>query len=552
MGVIKFNINSKIFYEDNEYIIKSYPSVDKVLLKQIISPYEEIIVKVNDLIKDSQNANEPEKSQIEYGDKALDKAKEKYEIIKPLLEMGNRTAKDVEKRAKRFKKGIATLYRWIETFEKYGTVSSLAGNRENCGGKGKSRFPHETEEIINTIINEVYLDEQQLPFSNIYNVIVNECKKFNVQIPKKGAIRNRLNNINPKLIAKHRKNISVRETRGMPGKFPEVKLPLDVIQIDHTKVDVILVDEETREEIGRPFITVAIDMYSRMIYGFYISLNAPSYFSVGQCFLNAVLPKDDFLNQHGIKGEWPVYGLPRKIHMDNGKDFTSISLHSFCSEFGIEDIYRPVARPEFGGAVERVIGTFMKKTHELPGSTFSNIFERGKYKSGKKAAVTVSELEKWYLDFIINVYHKTVHSSLGMTPEEKYLEGIFGLGDYPGTGLPPIVEDTKTLRYSLLPSIERTVQKTGITIDHVTYFSEVLRKWIIPQGASKKASSRLFICKRDPRDISKIYFYDPDIKEYFELQYYYLGTKFFPESIDFKSKFDLIVEKTKFIYFKGL
>jgi len=54
----------------------------------------------------------------------------------------------------------------------------------------------------------------------------------------------------------------------MPGKFPEVKLPLDIIQIDHTKVDVILVDEETREEIGRPFITVAIDIYSRMRYSF--------------------------------------------------------------------------------------------------------------------------------------------------------------------------------------------------------------------------------------------------------------------------------------------
>lgn len=106
MGVIKFNINSKIFYEDNEYIIKSYPSVDKVLLKQNTSPYKEIIVKVNDLIKDSKNANEPEKSQVEYEDKDLDKATEKYKIIKPLLEMENRTAKDVEKRAKRFKKGI--------------------------------------------------------------------------------------------------------------------------------------------------------------------------------------------------------------------------------------------------------------------------------------------------------------------------------------------------------------------------------------------------------------------------------------------------------------
>jgi len=133
--------------------------------------------------------------------------------------------------------------------------------------------------------------------------------------------------------------------------------------------------------------------------------------------------------------------------------------------------------------------------------------------------MTIGEFEQWFTELVVNVYHKKEHSELGMTPEEKYLEGIFGLGDYPGTGLPPIIEDTKTLRYSLLPSIERTVQKTGITIDHVTYFSEVLRKWIIPQGASKKASSRLFICKRDPRDISKIYFYDPDINKYFEIPY---------------------------------
>jgi putative transposase len=522
MGVIKFKINSKIFYEDNEYIIKSYPSVDKVLLKQNTSPYKEIIVKVNDLIKDSKNANEPEKSQVEYEDKALDKATEKYKIIKPLLEIENRTAKDVEKRAKRFKKGIATLYRWIETFEKYGTVSSLAGNRQNCGAKGKSRLPQETEDIINTIINEVYLDEQQLPFSNIYNVIVNECKKEKVQIPGKGAIRHRINNISPKLIAKHRKNLNVRETRGMTGKFPEVKLPLDIIQIDHTKVDVILVDEETREEIGRPFITVAIDMYSRMIYGFYISLNAPSYFSVGQCFLNAVLPKDDFLNQHEVKGEWPVYGLPRKIHMDNGKDFRSISLHGFCSEFGIEDIYRPVARPEFGGAVERVIGTFMKKTHELPGSTFSNIFEKGKYKSGKKAAVTVSELEQWYVDFIVNAYHKTVHSSLGMTPEEKFYQGLLGVGDEKEIPFLPIVPaDTIKFRMSLLPKIKRSVQKNGITIDYITYFSEALRKWIIPSQYKKLKPNLIneIECRRDPRDISKIYVYDEDIKEYIIIPY---------------------------------
>lgn len=356
----------------------------------------------------------------------------------------------------------------------------------------------------------------------IYHEIVYKCKHSNLKAPTKNTIRNRINSLHPKIIAKNRHAIRVNESRGMSGSFPEVKMPLDIIQIDHTKVDVILVDEETRKPIGRPYITVAIDVYSRMIFGFYISLEAPSYFSVGQCLLNAILPKDDFMRKYQIKGEWPVYGLPKKVHMDNGKDFRSISLQNFCKEYRIEDIYRPVTRPEFGGAVERVIGTFMKKTHQLPGSTFSNIFERGKYKSGKKAAVTVSELEKWYVDFIVNVYHKTVHSSLGMTPEEKFYQGLLGVGDEKEIPFLPIVPaDTIKFRMSLLPKIKRSVQKNGITIDYITYFSETLRKYIIPTQYKKLKPDLIneVECRRDPRDISKIYVYDEDIKDYIIVPY---------------------------------
>ena len=299
-------------------------------------------------------------------------------------------------------------------------------------------------------------------------------------------------------------------------------MPLDIIQIDHTKVDVMVVDKETRQSIGRPYITVAIDIFSRMIYGFYISLEAPSYFSVGQCLLNAILPKDDIMRQHQIQGEWPVYGLPRKIHMDNGKDFRSMSLHRFCEEFRIEDVYRPVARPEFGGAVERVIGTCMKKMHEIPGTTFSNTFEKGGYDSEEQAAMTIDELEKWYLDFVINIYHKTEHSSLGMTPEEKFYQGVFGLGEDKSIPfLPTVPVDTLKLRMALLPEIKRAVQKNGITIDYVTYFSEVLRKWIIPTQYKKIKPDldNCVVCRRDPRDISKIYVYDEDIKDYIVVPY---------------------------------
>ncbi len=55
---------------------------------------------------------------------------------------------------------------------------------------------------------------------------------------------------------------------------------MDVLQIDHTPVDVIVVDKETRRSIGRPWLTLAIDVATRMVAGFHVSLWAPSALSV--------------------------------------------------------------------------------------------------------------------------------------------------------------------------------------------------------------------------------------------------------------------------------
>ena len=53
--------------------------------------------------------------------------------------------------------------------------------------------------------------------------------------------------------------------------------PLDVVQIDHTIVDLIVVDEVTRTPIGRPVLTLAIDIHTRVVTGFYLGLDHPSY-----------------------------------------------------------------------------------------------------------------------------------------------------------------------------------------------------------------------------------------------------------------------------------
>jgi hypothetical protein len=85
------------------------------------------------------------------------------------------------------------------------------------------------------------------------------------------------------------------------------------VQIDHTKLDVIVVDEEQRLPIGRPWITLAIDVYSRMVLGFYISLDPPGAIATSLCIAHAALPKETRLAKRGIVGSWPCWGFPARI-----------------------------------------------------------------------------------------------------------------------------------------------------------------------------------------------------------------------------------------------
>src|SRR6202044_3454667 len=94
------------------------------------------------------------------------------------------------------------------------------------------------------------------------------------------------------------------------GSFPAQAGPLSTVQVDHTPVDLIFVDAEHRLPIGgRATLTIATDVYSKMLDGFNLAFEAPSTHMVGACLTHAVLPKERFLADLGIEAEWPCYGL---------------------------------------------------------------------------------------------------------------------------------------------------------------------------------------------------------------------------------------------------
>jgi len=513
MSKIDFTPGSYIYYEAEKYkIIK--PINSETIRIQSLSDQDKII---DVSIFNVHSSRHPIKYNIEeYTDQEWEIANRRYKIIKDVI-YKSRTKIEIQEIAQKNNKSIATIYNWIHMYEQTGKKGSLAPKK--CGKKGK-RLNSITNKIIEDILEVHYLSLQKTSFSKINRLIRQECKKLNIPPPHPNTIRNRIKSIDPKLSMKKREGYKKahQEYHNFDGKFPEGNYPLDVIQLDHTPLDIMLVHPDTGSTVGRPTLTLAIDVYSRMIAGFYLTLKAPGYFNVSQCLYHVFMPKDKFLQKEKIEGEWSIFGIPRIIHVDNGKDLVGNDMQKVCDDLNIELMKRPVANPQFGAHVERVFRTINDEIHNLLGSTFKDTVQKGEYDSIKKATFSLAYLQRWLTQFIVNIYHKNVHRGLNKSPEDRYYQGIFGDDENPGTGiLPSRVEDEEQIRILLLPTFYRTVQRDGITLDGITYYDDVLRIWI--NSRDKNNKKRKFKIKRDPLNINKIYFYDPEIKEYFEIFY---------------------------------
>lgn len=516
MGKLKLNVGAKVFYLNEEVIVKRQIDFKTIM---ILHDNTTEIVDIENIASEANEETGLQASHlVEFTESQWDEAKKRFEIISPLLNK-YRTKEDVDDIATVNALHPSTLYRWIKLYEDNELLSVLVPRYSNRGGKGKVRIDIESELIVNKVIEELYLHKQKLTPKQVYFEIKKRCTNAKVNIPHENTVRNRIKQLAEKKVYKLRESRRNGERlfRNTDGMFPAGRYPLDIVQIDHTPMDVIVVDEQYRQPLTRPFLTLAIDVYSRMIVGFYISLEEPSYFSVSQCLTQAILPKEKVLRDYGVEGTWNIWGLPRALHMDNGQDFRSIELQRACEQYNVSIEWRPVARPQYGGHIERLIGTAMRTVHTLPGTTFSNIKQRGEYNSEKEAVMTLHELEQWFCEYVVNMYHKTVHSAIGMAPERKFEIGIFGNEQELGKGLPEKIEDEESFRLSLLPSVERSIQQFGVTIEKIHYYHDVLRRWIKAKNSDK--SVRKFIFKIDPRDISTIWFYDPDIRDYFPIPY---------------------------------
>ena len=433
-------------------------------------------------------------------------AVERERVIGPLALAPQVSRSEVEVAARELKLSRAMIYRLVARYRSDPHTSALL-SRSAGRRSGTLLLSQRMEQIMAHAIKTFFLTPERPSVTALHRLISSECKKADLTAPSYNTVRARAQCVDLEERVHHRVGPKAARDQFRPvsGKGLRPTRPLELFQIDHTPIDVIVVDEIERRPIGRPWLTLVIDVATRMIAGYFLSFDHPSSTSVALALSHAVLPKEKYLGRLGVVADWPVSGLPAVVHLDNAEEFHARALERGCQEHGIRLEYRPPLRPHFGGHIERLIGSLMKAMHLLPGTTFSSTSERGEYDSEGKAVMTISELEVWFALQVTGGYHDAFHRGLGGRPIDAWRRRLESARlRHPA--------DPERFYIDFLPFERRLIRRDGIQLFRIHYWDNTL------SGLVGRSQHKLLI-RYDPRDLSKVYVKDAGSDGYLAVPY---------------------------------
>lgn len=413
----------------------------------------------------------------------------------------------------------ASIYRWLKDFTNSNhDIRSLVSKSFNCGDK-ETKISNEVENIIDSIIDKEYLSKERLSQETIFELVCNRIFNENkdrteavkLEIPSKSTIRRRIIARDNYDTAKARKGSkNAWDNYGVVKRQEKPQYPLQRVEVDHSRLDLFVVDDKNRLPLGRPYITTAIDVFDGYPLGLYIGFEPPSYTSVMHVLSHAISPKKYIKEKYpDIENEWKAFGVPELLVVDNGKEFLSKHLKDACLELGIELHHAPVKMPWYKGTVERYFRTINQQMiHQTKGTTFSNILDKGEYDPQKNAVISFSKLWEMFHVWILGYYTQKFNTGIQAIPARKR-ERALEIMEQP---LPTFMDDWKI---RLMKVDTGSIQRDGIRTKYLFYQSNKLPT--IKQGLESKGEKNLVKFKYDPTDLSSIYVYDESKKQYFEV-----------------------------------
>lgn len=249
--------------------------------------------------------------------------------------------------------------------------------------------------------------------------------------------------------------------------------PNEMWQADHTPLDIMILDASGAPQ--RPWLTTVIDDHSRVLAGYFMSLDVPSAMNTALALRQAIWRKTD--------PRWIVCGIPDQLYVDNGADFTSEHIMQACIALKIRLLHSRPGRPRGRGRIERLFRTINDMfLPDLPGHLING-------KPLSPPGLDLPTLAARFEMFLHTVYHVRQHGGVGEAPLRRWQADGF---------LPRLPDSRDALDMLLLRApTTRKVLRDGIRFKGLRYVEPTLAAFI---GETVEV---LY----DPRDLAEIHVY---------------------------------------------
>lgn len=366
-----------------------------------------------------------------------------------------------------------TFRDWVKKYKdaqsKFGNGFVGLINKRNNQGNRERKLSSEIIELMDKYIKEKYENPRSSNLNSIYKRFYQECidrgwtPPSNVtfwQSSKKRSIHVQTEKRKgPKSAYDTEKfYFEIQTTTPRHGDFP-----YQICHLDHTELDIELICSDTHQNLGRPWLSLLIDAYSRRVLAFYLTFDPPSYRS---CMM--VLRECVKRNSR----------LPKMLVVDGGKEFHSVYFDTLLAKYNVTKAQRPGAKPKFGSVCERMFGTTNTEfIHNLLGNTqiMKKVREVTKKFNPKNNAIwTFESLHEMMDEWCYQIYDQQIHSTLGTSPRNFYENRLYKTGKREHT----FVRYDELFEIMTLPSTPKQKAKIqpgrGVRINNIYYWGDML------------------------------------------------------------------------------
>jgi putative transposase len=370
---------------------------------------------------------------------------------------------------------VRTIKRWAQKYRRaqvlYGNgLVGLIPRWAQRGNRSTDRLSGRVVELMRDLIKNDYETNVQPSMILVYGKLRIACGDAGEKLPSYITFVNYVNKR-----PRHEQDLGRMGSRAAYSSEPfyyyldkdtprHGDRPFEICHIDHTLLDIELIDPITGQNFGKPWLTLLTDAFTRRILVAYLVYEHPSY-------RTTMMVLRECVRRFGR--------LPQTIVTDKGPDLLGTYFECLAASFEITVKRRPKAKGRYGSVIENTFGITNKEfVYNLIGNTqLSHRDVRqvtGSHNPKNLAVWSLGPLYERICDWAYNRYDNQDHGTLKESPRSLFLRTTALTGNRNHRRI-AFNEDFRLLTLPTTPKgTAKNTQNKGVKIQNEYYWHETL------------------------------------------------------------------------------